>query len=159
MSSSSFRTDRAIASVRALMTREIGPVRARKLSDRRLHNVVAQIDQSRPRPRKAQDWRIAPASRSQASSSSNSLSVDPVAHIHNDALFLLDFMGMFVFYTHDAPRGAAIILSHSGNIPSRTNFLLRFLFKIHYPGLPYAHYLISCIHPPYQQVGFCNSNR
>ena len=57
VSSSPFRI-RAIASVRALTARETVGQHAWELSDRSLHNVIAQVDQSRPRPPgQAQDRR------------------------------------------------------------------------------------------------------
>ena len=57
VSSSPFRI-RAIASVRALTARKTVGQHAWELSDRSLHNVMAQVDQSRPRrPGQAQDRR------------------------------------------------------------------------------------------------------
>ncbi len=98
--------------------RSSGPAHAQKLSDHRLHDVLAQVHRSRPRrPGQARDggYPSTPSSRSRASSPSNSSSVARGA-LHGDGPLLPGPWGCF-FYAHDTPRGWAIIISPPENDP------------------------------------------
>ena len=103
MSSSPFRI-RATASVRALTARKTVSQHAWELSDRSLHNVMAQVDQSRPRrPGQAQDRRTPLdtllatllARPDEQLISSNSSSVNPVVYSIAMAL-LVDSWSLFL---------------------------------------------------------------
>ena len=102
--------------------RNSGLRHAQDLSDHRLHDVLAQVHQSRlQRPGQAQDRRISfdPLLAQPGEQLVELVIGQTCGTLHHDGPLLPGSWGRF-FHAHDTPRGWAIIISPPGNDPGHT---------------------------------------